>query len=63
MSQVIYCRLSYRQTAAAYQNGGGAYVVAKDNFGAHVAVWAAVALLDFMELLIVDCQYVTAIKV
>lgn len=36
---------SYRQTAAAYPNGGGAYVVAKDNFSVHVGLWAAVALL------------------
>jgi amino acid transporter len=36
---------SYRQTAAAYPNGGGAYVVTKDNFGVRAAVWAAVALL------------------
>ncbi len=37
--------LSYRQTAEAYPNGGGAYVVAKDNLGVRVGVWAAVALL------------------
>ena len=37
--------LSYRQTAAAYPNGGGAYVVAKDNFGIHAGLCAAVALL------------------
>jgi len=36
---------SYRQTAEAYPNGGGAYNVAKDNFGSHAALWAAVALL------------------
>lgn len=36
---------SYRQTAEAYPGGGGAYNVTKDNFGAKVAVWAAVALL------------------
>ena len=33
--------LSYRQTQAAYPNGGGAYLVAKDNLG----LWAGVALL------------------
>ena len=27
--------LSYRQTIAAYPNGGGAYIVAKDNLGTH----------------------------
>jgi amino acid transporter len=37
--------ISYRQTAEAYPNGGGAYNVTKDNFGAHAALWAAVALL------------------
>jgi amino acid transporter len=36
---------SYRQTAEAYPNGGGAYNVTKDNFGTGVALWAAVALL------------------
>jgi len=37
--------ISYRQTAEAYPNGGGAYNVTKDNFGTHTALWAAVALL------------------
>jgi amino acid transporter len=37
--------LSYRQTAAAYPNGGGAYIVAKDNLGIRAGLWAAVALL------------------
>src|SRR5689334_2926940 len=37
--------LSYRQTAAAYPDGGGAYVVAKDNLGVQAGLWAAVALL------------------
>jgi amino acid transporter len=36
---------SYRQTAEAYPNGGGAYNVTKDNFGTPAALWAAVALL------------------
>jgi amino acid transporter len=36
--------LSYRQTAA-YPNGGGAYIVTKDNLGIRAGVWAAVALL------------------
>lgn len=41
--------LSYQQTAAAYPNGGGAYIVAKYNFGKHPALWAAVALiLDYV---------------
>lgn len=37
--------LSYRQIAAAYPNGGGAYIVAKDNLGITAGTWAAVALL------------------
>ncbi len=37
--------MSYRQTAAAYPGGGGAYIVAKDNLGIHAGVWAAVSLL------------------
>lgn len=41
--------LSYLQTAEAYPKGGGAYNVAKDNFGPQVAIWAAVALmLDYL---------------
>lgn len=36
---------SYRQTAEAYPDGGGAYNVTKDNFGEQAALWAAVALL------------------
>lgn len=41
--------LSYQQTAAAYPDGGGAYIVAKDNLGIRVGVAAAVALLlDYM---------------
>jgi amino acid transporter len=37
--------LSYRQTAAAYPNGGGAYIVAKDNLGIRAGQLAAIALL------------------
>jgi amino acid transporter len=40
---------SYLQTAEAYPKGGGAYNVARDNFGPQVAIWAAVALmLDYL---------------
>jgi amino acid transporter len=37
--------LSYRQTAAAYPNGGGAYTVASDNLGTNPGVLSAVMLL------------------
>ena len=37
--------LSYRQTIAAYPDGGGAYIVAKDNLGIHAGLCAGVALL------------------
>lgn len=37
--------LSYQQTAEAYPNGGGAYIVAGDNLGTRPAVWSAVALI------------------
>jgi amino acid transporter len=41
--------MSYRQTAAAYPNGGGAYIVAKDNLGIRAGVVAGAALmLDYM---------------
>ena len=37
--------LSYRQTIAAYPDGGGAYIVAKDNLGIHAGLCAGVALI------------------
>ena len=37
--------VSYRQTILAYPNGGGAYVVAKENLGVHYGLVAAAALL------------------
>ena len=37
--------ISYRQTVAAYPQGGGAYLVAKDNLGVFPALVAAAALL------------------
>ena len=37
--------VSYRQTVAAYPQGGGAYLVAKDNIGQYAALIAAAALL------------------
>jgi amino acid transporter len=37
--------ISYRQTIHAYPNGGGAYVVARDNFGEGAAQIAGAALL------------------
>src|SRR6184192_1152997 len=41
--------MSYRQTAAAYPGGGGAYIVAKDNLGMGAGVAAGTALLlDYM---------------
>lgn len=45
VAQLASLYFSYRQTAEAYPGGGGAYNVAKDNFGEHAALWAAVALL------------------
>ena len=37
--------VSYRQTVTAYPQGGGAYLVAKDNLGIYPALGAAAALL------------------
>ncbi len=37
--------VSYRQTVVAYPQGGGAYLVAKDNLGIYPALMAAAALL------------------
>ena len=36
---------SYRQTIAAYPNGAGTYIVAKENLGRHLGLLGAVALL------------------
>lgn len=43
--ELLTLYLSYRQTAAAYPGGGGAYVVASDNLGRNPGVWSAVMLL------------------
>jgi amino acid transporter len=41
--------ISYRQTIAAYPNGGGAYIVSKENLGARLGLVAGAALLlDYM---------------
>jgi amino acid transporter len=41
--------LSYRQTIAAYPNGGGSYVVARENLGTRAGLCAAAALiLDYI---------------
>lgn len=41
--------LSYRQTIAAYPNGGGSYIVAKTNLGTRAGLLAAAALmLDYV---------------
>ncbi|MBW7881530.1 MAG: APC family permease [Caldilineaceae bacterium] len=42
---LIILTLSYRQTIFAYPSGGGAYIVARDNFGEQAAQVAGAALL------------------
>ena len=42
---LVILTISYRQTIHAYPNGGGAYIVARDNLGEGVAQVAAAALL------------------
>ena len=42
---LIILTFSYRQTIFAYPNGGGAYIVSRDNFGDYVAQVAGAALL------------------
>jgi amino acid transporter len=42
---LIVVALSYRQTVYAYPQGGGAYLVAKENFGQRTGLVAAAALL------------------
>src|ERR1700690_1839774 len=40
---IVY--LSYRQTIAAYPNGGGSYTVARENLGEYPGLLAAAALM------------------
>lgn len=42
---LVIVTISYRQTIFAYPNGGGAYIVARDNFGEVAAQVAGAALL------------------
>lgn len=49
LALLVVLYISYRQTIAAYPNGGGAYVVAKENLGVRAGLLAAAALLlDYM---------------
>ncbi len=45
LALMIIITLSYRQTIIAYPNGGGAYIVAKDNLGNMAGLVAAAALM------------------
>src|SRR5262245_28763095 len=42
---LLIVTLSYRQTIHAYPNGGGSYIVSRDNLGTWAALVAAAALL------------------
>jgi amino acid transporter len=42
---LVLVAISYRQTVFAYPNGGGSYIVAKDNLGTFAGLVAAAALL------------------
>src|SRR5271170_3821648 len=42
---LLFVTLSYREVVMAYTRAGGAYVVARENFGPRVAQMAAVALI------------------
>ena len=47
--------ISYRQTVRAYPNGGGAYIVSKDNLGDVPGLIAAAALMfDYMMTVVVS---------
>src|SRR5262245_52941046 len=50
--------LSYRQTIFAYPNGGGSYIVARDNLGTRFGLVAAAALM--IDYLLVVAVSVTA---
>ena len=41
---IVIVVLSYRQAISAYPNGGGSYVVARENLGRNVSLVAAAAL-------------------
>ncbi len=45
VGMLVVLLLSYRQTIFAYPNGGGAYIVARDNIGEGIAQLAGAALL------------------
>jgi len=45
LALMIIITLSYRQTIISYPNGGGAYIVAKDNLGNAAGLIAAAALM------------------
>ncbi|MBO0728477.1 MAG: amino acid permease [Acidimicrobiaceae bacterium] len=45
LAVLVIVTLSYREVVMVYTRAGGSYVVARDNFGPHVAQFAAVALL------------------
>jgi amino acid transporter len=45
LALLIILYLSYRQTIAAYPNGGGSYIVAKENLGTRFGLCAAAALI------------------
>lgn len=42
---LVIVTLSYRQTISVYRNGGGAYVVAKENLGIYAGLFAGASLL------------------
>ena len=45
LALMVIITLSYRQTIVAYPNGGGAYIVAKENLGNRAGLVAAAALM------------------
>ncbi len=45
LALMVIITISYRQTIVAYPNGGGAYIVAKENLGNRAGLLAAAALL------------------
>jgi amino acid transporter len=45
LALLVMLYVSYRQTIAAYPNGGGAYIVAKENLGTRMGLLAAASLL------------------
>ena len=58
----VIVTISYRQTIYAYPNGGGAYIVARENLGETAALVAGSALLTDYVLTAVSYTHLDVYK-